>query len=112
MIPRGRSQHFPSNRGGRGGRTIIQHENQRLIASNITNTASSLMGNTQDNSLFNEFFEYKKKREQKNKNTATYANIAAEEKCEESDSFFYEKTFAKEVILLLDYKDLQFQNEP
>ena len=111
MIPRGRGNNPYRGRGGRGERVIAQHGSQRLVASQIANTASSSTGNTQNNTLYEEFLEYKKKKEQDNK-TATYANIASEEVEEESDSFLYEKSFAKEVILLLDYKDLQFENEP
>jgi hypothetical protein len=109
MIPRPRGGSSP-NRGGRGGRVIAQIGNQRLIANNIANNASS-SGSTpgKEDPLYKEFLAYKASKSQSGESQPSYANVATQEDSEEG---VYEQTPHKEVILLLENKDLRWKDQP
>lgn len=109
MIPRGRGGYSP-NRGGRGGRIIAQFGNQRLIANNISNISSS-SGSVpgKEDPLYKEFLAYKASKSQSENSQQSYANIASQE---EPDEGVYEQTPQKEIILLLENKDLKWKDEP
>ncbi|KAL8031786.1 hypothetical protein ABFX02_13G050700 [Erythranthe guttata] len=110
MSHRGRGN---SSYRGRGGRTIAQHGNQRLIAENIASITSSSSSNTLkggDELLFKEFMEFKAKHGNTSQNNPSYANVVLEDEVE-SDDLPYERNTCKEVILLLEDKDLRWKGE-
>lgn len=114
MSTRGRGHPPYRGRGGRGGRIIAQMGNQRLIAENIANIASSSSSNTlKDNNdtLFKEFLEYKARQGQGNsQNNPSYAKVVNEDESDSDDLPFIQNNH-KELILLLEDRDLKWKDE-
>lgn len=108
MIPRGRGgrgSHL--HRGGRTGganNILVQHGNQRLIASNIANIAESAASSSMpgpNDPLYGEFLEFIKS---KKGNASSYANALIEE--ENDDANEYCQSPNKERIIFLEYQDV------
>lgn len=118
MYPHDRGkQPFSSYRGrGRGGRgrgeerVLGQIAHQRLIAANIASSSSS---NNDKKSIYNdpeyqEFLAYKAGKT--GESSTSYVNIVTNEDSELDDCF--EQSPYKEIILLLEYKDLKWKDQP
>ncbi|KAI3758507.1 hypothetical protein L6452_06072 [Arctium lappa] len=111
---RGRGSNF-SNRG-RGNIVISQMGKQKLIASDLSHDKDQLkdfMDNIpKDHPLAKEYLNYIKEKEAESSSAAasanSYANISKEDS---SNSQFHETAF-KEVILLIEEKDLQWKSNP
>ncbi|KAG5615244.1 hypothetical protein H5410_015068 [Solanum commersonii] len=100
----------PPSRRGRGrtgagrGNILAQMGNQKLVASNIASTS----GLNTDHPMYKEFLDYMQSKQGKDNVPPSYSPVLVDEETTK----LFDQNDKKEAILLVEYNDLRWKNDP